>query len=394
LDVSARVRGHAADQPTRGLAVLRDINSRAILRLLRAHSPCSCSDLARYSGLTGPTVASSVARLEDLGLVKRLGAGNSSGGRPPFLLGFNERYGFVAGIDLTATSMRAGIADLSGKLLGRAEEKIGAKAWPAAVVERIAHHLAVLREELRIPAKRLLAIGVAASGITDVAAGVVVSVPTMPGWENVPLQRLIEAKTGVGAIIENDVNLAALAEHWHGVAQQEENFVFISVGRGVGAGLFINGRLHHGPEWTAGEIGYLLVPGAARQPIRRALSGSLEAAIGTAGIESQWRSRGPLSATEIMDRAATGDPAARRIVHKSAKLLAEVCSNLSLILNCPLIVLGGELGMCEPLFSETRALVEKNEFARPRLAISQSGENAPLLGALRLALQTAEPALA
>ena len=95
-----------------------------------------------------------------------------------------------------------------------------------------------------------------------------------------------------------------------------------------------------------------------------------------------------------MERAASGDAAAHRIVHKSAKILAEVCSNLSLILNCPLIVLGGELGMCEALFAETRALVEKNEFARPRLAISHSGKDAQLLGAVRLALQSAETALA
>jgi glucokinase len=383
----------AAARPTRGLTVLRDINSRTILHLLMAHTPCSCSDLARYSGLTAPTVASSVARLEGLGLVKRLGAGCSSGGRPPFQLGFNERCGFIAGVDLTPTAIRIGIADLRGKILGQSEEPIGDKSWPAAIVELIARQLAALREELRIPAKRLLSIGVAAPGITDVAAGMVVSVPAMRAWENVPLQHLIEARTGVDATIENDVNLAALAEHWRGVAQEEENFVYISVGRGVGAGLFINGRLHHGPEWTAGEIGYLLVPGAARQPIRRSQSGSLESAIGTAGIEKQWPSPPGLCARDIMDRAAGGHPAARRIVHRSAKILAEVCSNLSLILNCPLIVLGGELGMCEPLFAETCAFVEKNEFARPRLAISQSGKDAQLLGAVRLALQRAEAAL-
>src|SRR5579862_9612440 len=130
LATTAKKRGSAADKPTRGLAVLRDINSRAILHLLRAHTPCSCSDLARYSGLTAPTVASSVARLEGLGLVKRLGAGCSSGGRPPSLLGFNERYGFVAGIDLTATGIRVGIANLRGEFLGHAEEKIGSKSWP------------------------------------------------------------------------------------------------------------------------------------------------------------------------------------------------------------------------------------------------------------------------
>ncbi len=89
-------------------------------------------------------------------------------------------------------------------------------------------------------------------------------------------------------IVENVANLAALGEYSCGIAQGERNFVFVNIGRGVGAGLIIDGQVHRGPEWTAGEIGYLPVPGT-RVPIRKSQVGALEAAIGTCAIEREWR---------------------------------------------------------------------------------------------------------
>jgi glucokinase len=224
----------------------------------------------------------------------------------------------------------------------------------------------------------------------------------MQGWENVPLGRLLAEKLRVQVIVENVANLAALGEYSYGIAQGERNFVFLHMGRGVGAGLIINGEVHHGPEWTAGEIGYLLVFGASVQPIRKSQVGALEAAIGTCGIERQWRELvaqngdsglEDLSSGEILDRAAIGDPLAQRIVDKTSDYLAMVCSYLSLILNCSLIVFGGELGVHPALVQATSARLEEHDFAHPRLAITQLGTKAELRGALRLALQSAEVAL-
>jgi glucokinase len=397
----AEIGGDRRKKTSRGPSVLRDINSRAVLQLLRLHHPCSCSDLARYSGLSVPTVVSSVTRLERMGLVKRLGKGSSSGGRPPDMLSFNESYGYVAGIDLSEGLIRVGLADLSGRILGESSGEIAEKSWPMAVVDQMVSLLTALRESSRIPAKRLLGVGVSAPGITDVDAGLVVSVPSMPGWENVPLGPMLSEKIRVPAVVENDVNVAALGEHSYGVAQGERNFVFIHIGRGVGAGLFINGQLHHGPEWTAGEIGYLLLPGTAVQAVRKSQVGALEAAIGIGGIERQWRellSPGAngarsLRSTEILDRALKGDPAAQRIVDRVAEYLAMVCSYLSLILNCSLIVFGGEVGMHPALLQAVSARLADHDFAHPRLAITQLGSQVEMRGALCLALQAAEAVL-
>jgi glucokinase len=387
---------------SRGPSVLRDINLRTILRLLREHDQCSCSDLARNSGLSMPTVAGNVARLERIGLAKRVGTGNSSGGRPPRLLRFNHEYGYAVGVDITESRIRVGIANLAGEVAGELSVDVGEKSWPMAVVEQVAAVVGELRESLRIPAKRLLAMGVAVPGITDVDSGTVVAVPTMQGWENVPLGRLLEEKVRIPVTVENDVNLAALGEHWYGTAQGERNFVFVHLGRGVGAGLFINGQLHHGPEWTAGEIGYLLVPSSGIQAVRKSQGGALEREIGTCGIERQWNELAaqaaappaePLRAVEVLDRAAAGDPVARQILDSVSQRVAMVCSHLSLILNCSLIVFGGELGVHPALLPVVARLLEAHDFAHPRLTTTQLGVKAELHGALRLALESAEAAL-
>lgn len=396
---SAAARKNGEADVSRGQSVLRDMNLRTVLRLLRAHTPCSCSDLARYSGLSIPTVASSVTRLCAIGLGKRVGKGSSSGGRPPDLIRFNESYGYVAGIELGETRIRLSIASLSGEVIGESEGELGENSWPMAVVERMVALLAALRETLRIPAKRLLAVGVAAPGITDVGAGVVVSVPTMQGWENVPLARLLAERLHAPVIVENDVNIAALGEHSYGLAQGESNFAFVHIGRGVGAGLIVNGQIHHGPEWTAGEIGYLPVPGCPVQAVRKSQMGALESAIGSLGVERQWRELNTspgapqLCAVEVFDRALQGDAVGRRILAHVSECVATVCSYLSLILNCSLIVFGGELGMHPALLQATSVRLEEHDFARPRLAVTQLGTKAENRGALRLALQAADASL-
>jgi glucokinase len=344
-----------------------------------------------------PTVVSGVARMEEIGLVKRVGKGWSSGGRPPDMLAVDDSYGYVGGVEIGEGVVRAGIADLSGRMLGESHAELGDNSWPAAVIDKIAALIGPLRESLRIPARRLLSIGVSAPGITDADGGIVVSVPAMQGWENVPLRRLLQEKMGVPVTIENDVNVAALGEHSYGVARGEANFVFLHIGRGLGAGLFINGELHRGPEWTAGEIGYLQLQAAAVQPVRKSQVGALEAVIGTAAIEQRWRegthTLTDLRSGQILDRARQGDALAQQIVDTCSDHIAMTCSYLSLILNCSLIVFGGELGVHPALFDATVERLKSHDFARPRLAVTQLGMMAELRGALRLALQVAEAAL-
>src|SRR4051812_42068798 len=106
---------------------LRQTNARGLLQLLQEHNPCSKADLVRYSGLSAPTVSSGIAHLEALGLVEQIGDGESSGGRPPAMLRFNSRHGFVAAADIGGTHIRMMLANLAGNVVTQSSFLLGAR---------------------------------------------------------------------------------------------------------------------------------------------------------------------------------------------------------------------------------------------------------------------------
>src|ERR1700679_957183 len=125
LPLPYHVSSHASAAKLRSTSV-RETNIRDLLRLLRLHSPCSRADLARMSGLTAPTVSAGISRLQRHGLVTTLGRASSNGGRPPGLLEFNARHGYVVGVDIGASHVRIAMADLNGAVIGRGTSALGA----------------------------------------------------------------------------------------------------------------------------------------------------------------------------------------------------------------------------------------------------------------------------
>jgi predicted NBD/HSP70 family sugar kinase len=377
---------------------MREANCAELLRLLRLHMPCSRADLVRFSGLTAPTVSSAIESLQRRGLVNLIGSGASKGGRPPSLLEFNARDGYVFGADIGESKVRLALSDLSGAIVGHLSIAPHRDQTPAAVASAIAAGMERVREEHGIPAGKILEIAAGAPGVTDVRTGHVLSAPNLVGWNDVPLRDLLEKETGVSTTVENDVNLAALGEGWRGVAAGARNFAFIAIGAGVGAGIFINGHLHHGTHWSAGEVGYMLLPGLPSRALAVNRPGALESVIGGGGIERAWsaasrngerRSR-PLKAADVLELAATGDRRARKIVANTAEHLAVAIANMSLVLDMSLVVLGGTIGSHPMLLAATRKAVARNEFACPEIVPSGLGGDVQVQGAVWLALQAAE----
>ena len=382
--------------------LLRDYNAQQILRLLRQHGPCSRADLARHAGLSAPTISSGVAYLKENGLVKALGPGPSRGGRPGDLLCFDCKAGFVAGVDIGTSLVRIALADLDGNIVEKGAFPTNSQSTPDHVVALIASGIHNLSARQKIPLKKLLALAVGVPGITDVQTGTVLSAPILPQWRVVPLRQILAERLRIHALVENDVNLAALGEGRCGIAIGVKNFVFLTVGTGIGAGIFINGHLYHGADWAAGEIGYLYVPGTGESPLAILSPGSLEDMIGAKAIERAWRNLGGQDAIRncrvspqmdggsILDLAEIGNPAAEKILQQTARILADAVTNLCVVLNPSLVVLGGRIGSRPALFKAIARIIECNEFCRPRLAVSTLAAEASVLGAVQLALNTAE----
>ena len=219
------------------------------------------------------------------------------------------------------------------------------------------------------------------------------------GWRDVPLRALLEARLGVPAAVENDVNTAAIAESRIGAGQGTRDFVFLAVGTGIGAGIVLNGRLFHGMEWSAGEIGYMLVPGTSVKPVETGEPGALESIVGGEGIKAQWQALWneadtqlprDLVATQIFDHALEGDALAQAVLRKSAETLAYAIYNLAVVLNCPLFVLGGSVGMHPALARLTQEILsQRDKRVQPRLLRSTLGPDAQLTGTIYLAIETA-----
>jgi glucokinase len=367
-----------------------------LLKLLRRHSPVSRADLVRLSGLTAPTVSAGIAKLERRSLVLELGPGSSSGGRRPGLVEFNARHGYVIGADIGGSYARLALADLNGTIIGRWHASLRADRNPKAVTALIGSAVLQMLEQHKVPIKKVLELVAGAPGITDVEAGRVLSAPNLTGWHDVPLRDLLQRETSIPVTIENDVKLGALGESWRGAARGTANYVFLAIGTGVGAGIVVNHMLHHGANWAAGEVGYMLLPGLAADAPTQDRAGALESAIGGKGIERAWAEMNNsesvepgIKATDVFDLATQGDQKARELLQRVAGQLALAVTNMSLMLDLSLVVLGGGVGGHAALLDAIRRTLGRNEFARPQLAISSLAGEAQLHGAIWLGIQSA-----
>lgn len=388
-------------QPSRP-AHLRYMNCRLLLSVVRAQGPCSKADLVRLTGLSAPTVTAAIRDLERQGLVESMGDGQSSGGRPPGILRFRADHAFVAGADIGGTRLRMMLADLNGQPVSTWDMKLPPDSKdPDSIARFVRDGVQAMCAQTHVAPDRVLHIAAGAPGITDVERGVVLSAPNLTQWTDVPLRELIEQHTGISNSIENDTNLAAVGEHSAGAARGVGDFVFVAIGTGVGAGIFLRGSLLHGSAWSAGEIGYLGVPGMPREQLAMQRTGQMEDMIGGGGVERRWaeqlRNSGRehelvqhLRGSEIFDLAADGDRDAAEVLRCTAVVLADAIATITLLFNPKLVVLGGGIGSHHSLRDQTEQLLAESDFPHPALSSSLLGTQAQLFGAVSVALAAAE----
>ena len=315
-----------------------------------------------------------------------------------------EDSGYVAGIDIGGTNLRLALADMTGAVVAKWSCSTAGIRGADAVMTLIGDGVEHLLRQVSASRGALKAVAAGAPGITDVDQGIVIATSYLMGWRDVPLRAMLEDALGAPAAVDNDVNLAALGESWAGAAKGARDFVFLAIGTGIGSGIVLNGRPFRGTSWAAGEIGYMLVPGTPDTPSNHGEPGALERIVGGEGIKAQWQELWQadktalprnLTATEIFDHALAGDSLAQTILAQSARMLSHVIYNMNLVLNCPLFVLGGGVGMHPGLCDATQKMLElRNMRRRPQLMRSTLGAEAQLMGALRLALDTAVSRLA
>ena len=371
-------------------SLLRGINDRAALDLLLEHGPLSRTQLGELTGLSKPTAAQLLSRLADAGLV--ITSGNTHGGPGPRaqLYAVNPDAAHVAALDVTPTRILAAVADITGRTVGDYELRTPRKAGPDAVGQ-VLHALDGAAASAGLARSQLHRLAIGTPGAFDPANRLLRYARHLPGWhEPHLLDRLAEA-VGVPFDVDNDVNLAAIAEMSSGLARGVQDFVLLWADEGLGAAVVIDGRVHGGATGGAGEIGFLPLPGTPLvRDVRRGNAGGFQELAGGRSVLALARSLGlrastPQAAvTRALGTPGAGDELLATLAERFALGIASVIS----VVDPSLVVLAG--GVLTAGGNRLRDLIADEvgslALTRPRLELAAVGDDPVLAGALQTAL--------
>ena len=323
------------------------MNDRSALELLLAEGPLTRSQLGERTGLSKVTASQMLARLEERGLVAV--AGQQAGGRGPSaaLYGVVRSCAYVAAFDVAPDAVTTGVADVTGRLLTEVTVDPNGARQP---VKLVSNAVATACESAGVQPEQLRAFVIGTGGMVDPETGDVRLHVDMPDWHEGVLEAL-RGDLRRPVTIENDVNLAAMAEHAAGAAQGVDDFVFVWMGVGLGLATILSGRLYRGARGAAGEIGYLPVPGAPLpEDLTHPSAGGFRSLVGAVPVQALAAEHGFRGSTawEAVQGAVAameaGDPDAGIFLSELARRVAVGVAAISVTLDPGLVVLGGPVG--------------------------------------------------
>jgi N-acetylglucosamine repressor len=236
--------------------LLKFQNRASVLNSIRQHGPISRVDVARRTGLSVGAITALTRELVENGLIYEKQEGDSRGGRPPILLALQPEGAYVVGAKLTEDHITFALTNLDADVIGRLT-LVNPSVEPEAVAQRMADGIHRLVADSNIQRSRLLGVGIGMAGIVDAETGVCLASPIL-GWENVPFADLVEQRTILPVYLDNDVNTLTLVEKLYGAGVGSNHFLTITVGRGIGLGIVVNGQLYRGMG-GAGEFGHTVL---------------------------------------------------------------------------------------------------------------------------------------
>ena len=358
--------------------LLKDLNERTVLEAIRAGAPVSRAEISRRVGISKPTVSLALQSLVEAGLVRE--AEHEPGG-PSYGAVYFEPVpdaALVLGLDLGARFMRGAICDLSGEIRARQDVELP-HPLAAAALDLAASLLSTLTEATGLDGSIDGAV-VGVPGVVEAQTGRV-RVTHFADLDGRAFGADLEARLDLPVTVENDINLAAVGEHWLGVARGVDDFAFLSVGTGLGSGLILRGELHRGHHGAAGEVDYALV--GLGQVVDPSAPGVSELAARLAAERPSSVLTPPFDARAIFTAARGGAEPARAVVDEIARRIALHVSALAAVADVELVVLGGGLGANgDLLLGPVRSLLADWLPYPPRVEVSSLGEAAVLTGAL------------
>ncbi|GAA2517327.1 ROK family transcriptional regulator [Streptomyces longisporus] len=293
----------------------RAINDRLALRLLQQQGPLTAGQLKQLTGLSRPTVADLVERLTASGLITVVGeAGEQRRGPNAKLYGIVADRAHLAALDVRTEGVSVVVSDLLGRVLAEASLPIGGDTGTGPAVEQAV--ALVERVAKEAGADRLHTVGIGAPGLIDPSTGELRNSSGLPEWHRRLVAALQERLPEARVSVENETNLAALAEQRDGAAQDRDTFVLLWLGHGTGAAVVLDGALRRGASGGTGEIGFLPVPGTTALPSATDCEGGFHSLAGSAAIVQLAREHG------LTAEGALHEPVAAGVVRTAAALVS------------------------------------------------------------------------
>jgi len=365
--------------------LLKRLNEETVLETIRTGAPISRAEIARRAGISKPTVSLALQALLDAGLVREAAAGPAGPSYGAVYFEPVAEAALVLGIDLGARFLRGALSDLTGAARARQDVEL-AKHDASNALEAIGELRDSLVRTSGLGAELIENVVVGVPGVVEQRDGTVRLATNIPGLDGRRYSDELEARLGVRVTVENDVNLAALGERQHGVARGVDDFMFLSVGTGLGAGLVLRGELQRGHHGAAGELDYVAV--GLQQEIDPCAAALSDVAAGfAAGRETVLAP--PFDTRAVFAAAREGDPIAGDVVREEARRIALHIAPIAAVADVELVVLGGGVGANAELLTYIRPLLAAWLPYPPRLEISSLGDGAVLMGALSIGLDSA-----
>jgi N-acetylglucosamine repressor len=338
-----------------------DMNRNLVLNVLRT-GEASRADVVRTTGLSPATVSLIVSELIESGLVNEVGEGKSSGGRPPLVLRLDDERNYVVGVKLMRHIISLAVTDLRAEVVySEVVDLAATDREPEPVLGALCRGVKGVLRKAGVGLDQVVGIGIGMAGLVDAETGICRYSPAF-GWREVAVATPIAAKLKRPVLVDNDVNTLTVAEQWFGRGHGVDDFIVVTVGEGVGAGIVVDGRLYRGTRGAAGEIGHMRLDGedvlcrcggrgcleavssdgAIRRYLAEAIARGEQSAIPIDGTSS-------VTIAAVRAAAEAGDPVASGALELAGRMLGLGIASIVNLLNPRLVILSGEGAQAGPL---------------------------------------------
>ncbi|UOR11590.1 ROK family transcriptional regulator [Halobacillus amylolyticus] len=386
---------------------MKSLNKSIILNKVRLEGPISRAKIAKQTQLTPPTVSNIVKELLESQLVIESTQGESSGGRKPTMLEINAQNFYVIGLDVGPKFLRSILSDLNGTILSSDIVKIPEQVTITKLVEMMKEAVHSITESNQDSKEKFIGIGIGMHGVVDVDKGISLYAPSLQ-LRNISLKEIFEEEFNLLVKVENDARALALGESWFGNGNGTQNVITVNVGRGIGAGIVIDGKLFRGKNQIAGEVGHMTVDIAGPQCdcgnhgclqtlaagpalVKRALRGMSMGTSTTIPDFIENIDLEELSGNDIFQAAKAGDIFSKDILYETGVYLGIGLTNIIHTLNPDRIVVGGGVSNAgDFILNPIKETIQKRSLTKEaketEIALSMLGDYGTALGAVSLVL--------